>query len=281
LFDHPALARHRSPRTTTPAMFLHELAARQISERLTEVNRTFTKPAIVTAFPDIWADFLPGATRFADHENLHLPDAGFDLIVHGLSLHWSNDPVGQIIQCRRALRPDGLFLAALFGGETLTELRQSLARAESAVSGGLSPRVAPMAGLRDLGALLVRAGFALPVADREKIGVRYRSLVALMHDLRAMGETNAMADRRRSFTPRALFDLAEQIYADEFGDGATGIPATFEIAFLTGWAPDESQQKPLRPGSATTRLADALHSVEQPAGDFTPGAVRKNKREQP
>jgi SAM-dependent methyltransferase len=165
--------------------------------------------------------------------------------------------VGQIVQCRRALRPDGLFLSALPGGDTLTELRAALGQAETEILGGLSPRVAPMGEVRDMGALLQRAGLALPVADVDTLRVRYRDLRHLAHDLRAMGETNALAARHRAIPPRGLFARADRIYRDAFPDGG-GIAATFQIVYLTGWAPSADQPKPLRPGSATTRLADAL-----------------------
>ncbi|MEL6586265.1 MAG: SAM-dependent methyltransferase, partial [Pseudomonadota bacterium] len=172
--------------------------------------------------------------------------------------------VGQLIQCRRALAPDGLFLGVAFGGQTLHELRAVLAQAETAVMGGLSPRVAPMADIRDMGALLQRAGLALPVADSLPRRVRYTTMFRLMADLRAMGETNALAARHRRFAPKHLFAEAARIYQEHFAD-ADGIGATYELLFLSGWAPAETQQKPLRPGSATTRLADVLGVKEQGA----------------
>jgi hypothetical protein len=175
--------------------------------------------------------------------------------------------VGQIIQCGRGLRPDGLFIGVCFGGQTLQELRSALATAESQLSGGLSPRVLPMADLQDLGALLQRANLALPVADSAAQNVAYSNLSALMNDLRAMGETNPMNDRLRRFTPRKLFQRAEAIYKSEFTNSEKQLVATFEQVFLTGWAPDESQQKPLRPGSAKMRLADALGVAEHNLND--------------
>lgn len=185
-------------------------------------------------------------------------------MIHALSLHWANDPLGQLIQCRRAMKPDGLFLAVMFGGQTLQELRASLAEAESLVTGGLSPRVLPMAEIRDLGALMQRAGFALPVADSVTQTVHYTDLPALMADLRAMGETSALAARPRHFTRRDILTKAEAIYRANFPAPDGRITATFEVIFLTGWAPHESQQQPLRPGSAKARLADALRVPEQP-----------------
>ncbi len=189
-----------------------------------------------------------------------------------MALQWADDPVGQLVQARRALRPDGLFLAVFPGGQTLSELRAALAEAETALRGGLSPRVAPMGELRDLGGLLQRSGFALPVADTAPLTVTYRSALHLMRDLRAMGETNALAARDRRFAPRALFARAAEIYHAHFAADADRVRATFELVFLTGWAPDESQQKPMRPGSAKARLADALGVPERPVPDpATPG----------
>ncbi|WP_045393393.1 methyltransferase domain-containing protein [Falsirhodobacter sp. alg1] len=252
LTDRPALMRNRA-RATPDALFLHEAVAAETQERLNEVNRTFHSPVVITPFPEIWA----GWPTVADADVLDLTPGAHDLVIHALCLHWADDPVGQIVQCRRALQPDGLFLAATFGGETLTELRAALTGAEAEVAGGLSPRTLPMGEIRDLGGLVHRAGLALPVADADKRTVRYRDALHLMHDLRAMGEVSALAARPRHFTrPAVLLDAARryQMLADDEGR----IPATFEIVWLTGWAPDESQQKPLRPGSATHSLAEAL-----------------------
>jgi hypothetical protein len=171
------------------------------------------------------------------------------------------------VQIRRALKPDGLLLAALIGGDSLSELREAFAQAESEIEGGVSPRVAPFADLRELGALLQRAGFALPVVDSDRLTVRYKSVVDLMQDLRRMGATNVLTERRRTPLKRkTLFRLAE-IYAERFSDADGRLRATFEIAWLSGWSPHESQQKPLKPGSASTRLADALGTREIPAGE--------------
>jgi hypothetical protein len=172
--------------------------------------------------------------------------------------------VGQLVQCRRALQPDGLFMGLMFGGQTLHELRACLAEAEAEVTGGLSPRVLPMGEIRDLGALLQRAGFALPVADSFTKTVLYRDAFHLMADLRAMGEGNALMARLRRPTRRAVLARAAALYQDRFAGADGRIPATFEIIALTGWAPHDSQQKPLRPGSATARLAEALHAAERP-----------------
>ncbi len=253
-----ARARARAYRSGTPALFLLEEAASEANERLTLVNRRFTKPAIVTGWRDFWRNRFPTARVVQDTDTLDLQLKAHDLVIHGLCLHWANDPVGQLIQARRALRPDGMLLAALFGGQTLAELRAVLAEAEAAVTGGLSPRVAPMAEIRDLGGLLQRAGFALPVADSARHTVSYGSPLALMRDLRAMGETNVLAARRRRPSRRAVFEEAARRYSDAFAGPDGRITATFEIIYLTGWAPDASQPQPLRPGSATARLADML-----------------------
>jgi hypothetical protein len=184
-----------------------------------------------------------------------------------LTLQFINDLPGTLIQIRRALRPDGLFMAAIVGGDSLNELRTAFADAESEVEGGLSPRVAPFADVRELGALLQRAGFALPVVDSERLTVRYDSALALMHDLRRMGATNVMQERRRRPLKRATLRRMEEIYAGRFADADGRLRASFEIIWLSGWAPHESQQKPLQPGSAAQRLADALGTREIPAGE--------------
>jgi len=200
-------------------------------------------------------------------ETLPLTEGAFDLVVSTLLLHVANDPVGQLIQMRRALKPDGLMLAALFGGQTLSELRASLAEAEVECEGGLSPRVAPMAEIRDLGGLLQRAGFAMPVADSERLTVTYATPLHLMRELRAMGETNILTARRRQPMRRKTLMRACEIYAEHFGAPDGRVRATFEIVFLTGWAPGPAQPKALRPGSATVRLADALGAEEVSAGE--------------
>ncbi len=265
LFDRAALAAHRRRAAALPggpALFLHETVADEIEERLKEVNRSFTAPAVVTGWPGPWAGW--GEARIVpDADLLDLPPAGHDLVVHALALHWAADPVGQLVQCRRALRPDGLCLAAFLGGRTLWELREALTEAESAVTGGLSPRVAPMGDVRDVGGLLQRAGLALPVADVATLTVRYRTPFHLMRDLRAMGETNALTGRLRQPTRRAVLDEAARIYAARHAGPDGRVPATFDIVYLTGWAPADSQPKPLRPGSATRRLADALGTTER------------------
>ncbi len=198
----------------------------------------------------------------ADTEVLDLTPQSHDLVIHALCLHWADDPVGQLVQCLRALKPDGLLIATLFGGQTLHELRTALAEAEIAVSGGLSPRVLPMGEIRDLGGLLQRAGFALPVADTMQLTASYATAFNLMHDLRAMAETNAMSQRRRLPTPRGIFSRMAQVYHETYGNSDGRIPATYEIVTLTGWAPADSQPQPLKPGSATHRLSDALAATQ-------------------
>jgi SAM-dependent methyltransferase len=245
-------------------MFLHEFAQDDLQERLLEVNRRFMKPALVTAFPAFWQAGFADTPTFEPAELLSLEPGTRDLVIHALALHWANDPLGQLIQCRRALRPDGLFLGVMFGGQTLNELRTALAEAEARITGGLSARVLPMGEIRDLGALMQRAGFALPVADSVTQTVLYPDLPALMADLRAMGETSALSARPRRFTRRKVLAEAEAIYRANFPAPDGRIAATFELIFLTGWAPHESQQQPLRPGSAKARLADALRVPEQP-----------------
>jgi SAM-dependent methyltransferase len=204
------------------------------------------------------------ASRFvvADEEALPFRAAAFDLVVSALSLQFVNDLPGALVQIRRVLKPDGLFVAALAGGETLTELRQSFAAAESDIEGGISPRGAPFADVRDLGGLLQRAGFALPVTDVDRIVVRYDHAFALMHDLRRMGATNALVDRRRAPLKRATLLRMAEIYAERFADPDGRLRATFEIVWLLGWAPHPRQQRPLKPGSAQARLADALGTRE-------------------
>jgi SAM-dependent methyltransferase len=198
----------------------------------------------------------------ADEEALPFREASLDLVVSALALQFVNDLPGALVQIRRALKPDGLFLAALAGGETLTELRQAFAVAETAIEDGISPRVAPFPDVRDMGGLLQRAGFALPVTDVDRVTARYDSPISLMHDLRRMGATNTLLERSRRPLKRATLTRMAEIYAERFADRDGRIRATFEIIWLSGWAPHASQQKPLAPGSARRRLADALGTKE-------------------
>ncbi|MGB7102299.1 MAG: methyltransferase domain-containing protein [Xanthobacteraceae bacterium] len=290
IFDRELLrVRRRRVANTEPATFLLDRVAADLAERLAAVLRRFDSAldlgtptdAVVTALASLGsvgtlvrADGIPpghGAPGslfvVADGEALPFSDAVFDLVVSALALQFVNDLPGALVQIRRELKPDGLFLAALIGGETLTELRQSFAAAESEVEAGVSPRVAPFADLRDLGALLQRAGFALPVTDVDHITVRYDTVFALMHDLRRMGATNALIDRRRVPLRRATLMRMAEIYGERFSDDDGRIRATFEIIWLSGWAPHPSQQQPLLPGSAKTRLADALGTREISTGE--------------
>ncbi len=209
----------------------------------------------------------PASRVAADPELLPFGEASFDLAVSALALHWVGDLPGALIQLRRALMPDGLFLGAMLGGVTLSELRTALIEAELAEEGGAGPRVSPTADLGDAAALLQRAGFAMPVADADTITVTYPDALALMRDLRAMGETNALSVRRHESLRRGTLARAATLYHQRFGLADGRIPASFEILFLTGWAPAANQPRPLRPGSATHRLADALGTVEISAGD--------------
>ena len=263
LTDRTTLARYRArARRQGMADFLHEIARSEVEDRLAQINRTFTDPVIVTGWPELWSGLHADARILPDTETLPLEPGAHDLIVHAMSLHWADDPVGQIVQCARALRPDGLFLAALPGGETLAPLRAALMQAEAEVTGGLSPRVLPMGEIRDLGGLLSRGGLALPVADMLAQDVSYRDSFHLMRELRAMGEANALADRLRQPTRRAVLTRAAEIHAAQSPDPdhPGRVLARFELIFLTGWSPADNQQKPLRPGSAKMSLAAALNA---------------------
>ena len=204
----------------------------------------------------------PGCDLVVDDAFPPFAEASLDLVASALSLHLVNDLPGALIQIRRMLRPDGLFLATLPGGDTLFELRDSLMRAELEVSGGAAPRVVPFADTRSLGALLQRAGFALPVADTDRVTVRYTDLFGLIRDLRAMGATNMLVERSRTPLSRAIIARAAEIYANEHADPDGRLRATFDLVSLSGWAPHESQQKPMKPGTAKVSLADALKAFD-------------------
>ena len=235
----------------------------------TAVLRDGAIGTMIAAHPMIAAD--EGAAQWlevaADEEALPFGDGTLDLVVSGLALQAVNDLPGVLVQVRRALKPDGLFLAALLGGDTLTELRQSFAVAESERDGGVSPRVAPFADVREMGALLQRAGFALPVTDVDRITVRYASPFRLLRDLRCMGAANPLVERRRVPLRRATLMRAMEVYAERFADPDGKVRASFDVVWLSGWSPHESQQQPLRPGSAKQRLADALGTTEIAAGE--------------
>ena len=260
LFDRPALMQRRARAVSDPAIwFLHDIAIAEVSERLKDVNRTFTKPVIVGWKAEYWAEKLNLDARcIADTDVLDLPEGQADLVIHGLGLHWANDPVGQLIQMRRGLQPDGLMIAALFAGETLTELRAAFQDGEAVAEGGISPRTAPMGEIRALGGLLQRAGYGLPVADTLVCNTSYTTPLHLMRELRAMGETNVLSQRRKQFLRCATLRAVERSYQQNNTTDDGRIKATFELAFLTGWCPSETQQKPLRPGSAEISLAKVL-----------------------
>jgi SAM-dependent methyltransferase len=266
LFDRALLKRRQErARKLAPVTFLLDRVAEDFGDRLQAVTRNFTDAA------DVWTpgELLRGpiADRFksvarvdlaSDSETLALQAESLDLATSALAFQFVNDLPGVLAQIRRALRPDGLLLAAMLGGDTLSELRQSFAAAEAECEGGVSPRVAPFADLRDIGGLLQRAGFALPVTDVDRVVVRYADAFALMVDLRRMGATNVLMERRRTPTRRATMLRMAQIYAERFADPDGRIRATFDIVWLSGWAPHESQPKPLRPGSAKASLEEAV-----------------------
>jgi len=288
LFDRDLLrARRARAAALGPAAFLLDRVTAELSERLSVVLRKFELAAdlgtpgdavrrvlenvvgtvvAVDARPELRAEMGP-LTVAADLEALPFRDGVFDLAVSALALQFVNDLPGTLKQIRRALKADGLFLAALIGGSSLCELREAFATAEAEVEDGASPRIAPFVDVRELGALLQRAGFALPVTDIDRLTVRYASPLALMHDLRRMGATNALAERRRAPLRRATLQRMMEIYGERFADADGRVRATFEIVWLSGWAPHEGQQKPLAPGSAKMRLADALGTRESSAGE--------------
>ena len=294
VFDRRAVARHRirAAKALQDHEFLLREGAAGLAGRLADMSRAFplavevgcrsgalaqaltdearARSGIVTllhAAPGHYETQNSAATLAADDEALAFAEASLDLVFSNLSLHWTNDLPGALAQIRRALRPDGLFLGAMFGGDTLVELRRAFEIAEIENEGGVSPRVSPFVDVRDAGGLLQRAGFALPVADVDTLRVTYSDIFALARDLRGMGETNAVAARRTTFLRRATLMRAAEAYRDQFADDDGRLVATFQIVYLAGWAPHESQQKPLRPGSARSRLADALGVDEVAAGD--------------
>lgn len=291
IFDRGLLRRRRDRAAAGDCDFLHREVARRLADRLRDIRQPFPT-ALDLGCRDgalgrliggrngirtlVQCDLSPAMARRAgpmalagDEEALPFGPASFDLVVSNLSLHWVNDLPGALAQIRMALRPNGLFLAALFGGETLKELRACLLEAEMTEAGGVSPRVSPFADLRDAGALLQRAGFALPVADLDRITVTYETPVKLLHDLRDMGESNAVRERARGLARRNVLFRAAALYQERYGMADGRVPASFEVIYLHGWAPHPSQRKPLRPGAATTRLAAALGGEERTAGDRT------------
>ncbi len=289
IFDRSLLrARQTRARTLGPATFLLDRVAGELGERLSAVLRRFDIGVDLGTPTDVVRRALAasgkvgtiiaaefGATTLdrsflraaADEELLPFADGSLDLVTSALALQFVNDLPGTLIQIRRALKPDGLLLAALVGGDSLAELREAIAAAESEIEEGVSPHIAPFADVRELGALLQRAGFALPVIDNERLIVRYDSVFALMHDLRRMGATNVLHERRRKPLKRATLERMADIYSRRFSDADGRLRASFEIIWLSAWAPHESQQKPLKPGSAAQRLADALGTREISSGE--------------
>jgi SAM-dependent methyltransferase len=281
-------ARKRRAAVLGPATFLLDRVAADLGERLDPVLRRFPTAidlgtpghAVLRALAGCSSvgavipvgplpEYLPRGrcAVAADEELLPFRKESIDLVVSALSLQFVNDLPGTLVQIRRALKPDGLFLAALLGGDTLTELRQALTEAEADVSGGASPRIAPFADVRTLGMLMQRAGFAMPVTDVDRVTVRYESPAALLEDLRRMGATNTLVARRRVPLRRATLLRMTESYGRRFRDQDGRVRATFDVVWLSGWAPHPDQQKPLKPGSAVVRLADALRTKEHSAGE--------------
>jgi SAM-dependent methyltransferase len=280
IFDRSALRRHRARAAGRDADsgFLFREGAERLLDRLADIKRPFSRALDLDSRDPLIAERLRAAgiettaagdagSIAVDLEALPFAPASFDLVASSLAFHWIDDLPGTLLQLRHILKPDGLLLVNLFAGETLEALRIALLEAEAEIENGASPRISPFADPRDLAGLLQRAGFALPVVDSDRISVDYPDAWKLMRDLRAMGETNAAALRHRHFTRRATLLRAAEIYRTRYGDETGRIPAHFEIATLTAWAPHETQPRALRPGSAKARLADALGTEERPAGD--------------
>lgn len=303
VFDRALLRRRRD--RAAPRLAAHDFlyldAADRLVDRLEDMDRSFDRAldlgchggeigrALEAAGKVGWlaqSDLSPAMVAQApstqsrarvslDEERLPFVAGAFDLVVSGLSLHWVNDLPGTLVQILRTLKPDGLFLATLFGGETLIELRTALMDAELSVSGGASPRISPFVDVRDAGMLMQRAGFTLPVVDADTVTVTYADPLALMRDVTGMGEANALANRNKTPLRRAVLERMIELYSERHTTEDGRISASFQFVTLTGWKPHASQQQPLKPGSAAQRLADALHAVEMPAGEAAPGSNRK------
>lgn len=283
VFDRSALRKNRNRCARNPGdhTFLFDWASTRVAERLFDIRRRFPMALQIGARADFTSDKIdqkiimdvstdqPDLKIIADEDFLPFKENSFDLITSALNLHSVNDLPGALLQIRKTLKPDGLLIAALFGGETLMELRESLMQAELELKGGISPRVSPFADKQQIGALLQRAGFALPVIDSEIVTVTYDTIFKLMHDLRFMGEGNIIRDRHKYNPGKSFFMKAAEYYQDKYSEKDGRIRASFEIIFLIGWAPHASQQKPLRPGSAKNRLADALSTQEIKTGEKT------------
>lgn len=306
VFDRRRVRAHRDRafRSIAEHGFLFDHVADGMIDRLDDVLRTFPTAIDLGTFNGglarrleqrpgtdlvIRSDLSPrlaqmasqtGPTIVADEELLPFGEAKADLVASALALHWTNDLPGALVQINRSLRPDGLFLGALLGGESLTELRITLTEAEIELCGGASPRLSPLADVRDAGGLMQRAGFALPVVDRETVTVTYDNAFRLIADLRGMGETNASLNRNAAIPPRAFWPRVAEIYHQRFAEADGRIPATFQVLYLSGWAPAASQQQPLRPGSARSSLADALGAEERSAGETAPFFASKTAPDQ-
>ena len=266
LIDRVALVKSRV-RSDKEGNFLQKLAVQEIKDRLKFIKKRFEKILIICGNPYYWEEAFLGADFIDDDEILKFPQKGYDLVIHGMSLHHSNDPVGQLIQCRSAMKKNGLFLGIFLGGQTLNELRVSITSAEIELTGGISPRILPMIDIRDAGSFLMRAGFALPVADINMNEIDYKKPLDLLYDLRRMGETNVQRHRLKKFSHPKLFSLASDRYIESQNSQNKSVKATFEFITITGWVPSQNTPKPLKRGSATTRLADALKVKEEKLKD--------------
>ena len=265
--DTNALVYKRARFDPLKGRFLHDLAIAELRDRLSIVRKDFKKISIVTGFPDIWSKEFPPAKIFPDTEFIDFQEDSFDLVVHAMALHWSNDPLGQMIQCFKVLKPDGLFLCVCPGGNTLRELRLAFFEAETKTSSGVSPRVLPMADIRDLGHLLQRVGFSMPVVDSIIIPATYETPLHLMRDLRSMGEGNAQIGRAKRFTPKKIIFETCEYYEQNYKKKCGRVSASFELLCLAGWKPAKNQPKPLRRGSATMSLAAVLENKETKQDD--------------
>ena len=266
IIDKEALAKRRA-KSDKEDNFLQKLAIQDIKDRLHIIKKRFEKILIISGHLYPWGNTFHNADVISDEELLRFSNKNYDLVIHGMSLHYSNDPVGQLIQCKSVMEKGGLFLGNFLGGQTLHELRDSIAASELELTGGISPRVLPMIDIRDAGAFLMRSGFALPVADSTVHKVSYKNPIDLLYDLRRMGETNVQTDRLKKFSHRKLFSLMSDKYVSDQNSNKKEIEATFELITLTGWAPSSDQPKPLKPGSASIRLADALNVTEEKLKD--------------
>ena len=283
IFDRRMVRQHRERAAVAydDFSFLKDEIADRLLERLEEINRDFKVVLDIGAHKGVLGERVQhellvssdlshnmvsgcrGHGIVVDEEMLPFKPAAFDLVLSNLAMHWTNDLPGALHQINTALKPDGLLLASIFGGETLKELRQSLMLAESEINGAVSPRISPFADVRDVGGLLQRAGFALPVADSDTVTVQYEHPLKLMQDLRGMAENNAVLARHKAFTSKAVMMRAAEIYAETYMGSDGRVPATFQIIYMTGWHVHESQQKPMKPGSAKMSLADALGSFPE------------------